>query len=184
MSTDDAKYLESFPNWLRTLGEDCEALVRVIGLDAAPDGAQRAIAAGLNYVFKSIDLIPDGIDDIGYIDDAFVMRLAASQGLQEDPDRKIPAELRAPIEKLADEAQQVLSFLGDDFGRLDLYVRGLRKSAARGRTVEDIVTNAALRSDFVADVHGFAKSYETPSFTREEKTLIKLRAFFDAKLPR
>jgi uncharacterized membrane protein YkvA (DUF1232 family) len=48
---------------------------------AIPDGARRALASGLNYVFKSVDLIPDGIDDIGYLDDAFVLRVACAQVL-------------------------------------------------------------------------------------------------------
>jgi hypothetical protein len=33
-------------------------------------------------------------------------------------------------------------------------------------------------------VRGFAKAYQPPGFSREEKNLIKLRAFFDAKLPK
>ncbi len=71
MSSDvDARCLETFPNWLRSLGADAEAMVDALERDATPDGARRAIAGGLNYVFKSVDLIPDGIDDIGYLDDA------------------------------------------------------------------------------------------------------------------
>jgi hypothetical protein len=41
-----------------------------------------------------------------------------------------------------------------------------------------------VRADFLEDVRGFAKTYEAPSFSREEKNLIKLKAFFDAKLPK
>ncbi len=41
-----------------------------------------------------------------------------------------------------------------------------------------------MRGEFLDDVRGFAKSYESPSFSREEKNLIKLKAFFDAKLPK
>ena len=33
-------------------------------------------------------------------------------------------------------------------------------------------------------MRGFAKTYEAPSFAREERNLIKLKAFFDAKLPK
>jgi hypothetical protein len=50
--------------------------------------------------------------------------------------------------------------------------------------VDDILADEAVRADFVADVQGFAREYATPSFSREPKNLIKLRAFFDAKLPR
>ncbi len=37
--------------------------------------SRRYATAGLNYIFKSLDLIPDGIDDIGFCDDAFVIRV-------------------------------------------------------------------------------------------------------------
>ena len=63
-------------------------------------------------------------------------------------------------------------------------MKGLRKGAARGRSVGDILGDDAVRADFVSDVRGFAKTYEAPGFSREEKNLIKLKAFFDAKLPK
>jgi hypothetical protein len=75
-------------------------------------------------------------------------------------------------------------FLGKDYVRLEAYVKGLRKGAARGRSVGDILGDDGVRADFVSDVRGFAKAYEAPGFSREEKNLIKLKAFFDAKLPK
>lgn len=181
MSSDvDARCLETFPNWLRSLGADAEAMVDALERDATPDGARRAIAGGLNYVFKSVDLIPDGIDDIGYLDDAFVLRiatrLAIGAGLSTDG--------AADLARLAEEDGLVREFLGGDYARLETYVRGLERGTARGRAVSEILDSATVRQDFVADVRGFARSYAAPSFSREEKNLIKLRAFFDAKLPR
>jgi hypothetical protein len=87
------------------------------------------------------------------------------------------------VVELAGEAAAVKAFLGSDYARLDAYVQNLRRTAARGRAVDDILADEAVRADFVADVKGFAREYATPSFSRE-KNLIKLRAFFDAKLPR
>ena len=42
----------------------------------------------------------------------------------------------------------------------------------------------ATLDEFLEDVKGFAASYRAPSFSRDPKNLIKLRAFFDAKLPK
>ena len=179
MSTEsDAELLETFPNWLRGLGDDAVAMADA--LDAGlSDGARRALASGLNYVFKSVDLIPDGIDDIGYLDDAFVLRVACAQ-VSAAGEGTVPAR----VSELAGEAARVREFLGDDYARLDAYVQNLRRTGARGRSADDILANAAVRADFVADVKGFARAYTTPGFSREPKNLIKLRAFFDAKLPR
>ncbi|MBC7173303.1 MAG: DUF1232 domain-containing protein, partial [Polyangiaceae bacterium] len=143
----------------------------------------RELVAGVvNYLFKSLDLIPDGIDDIGYLDDAFVLRVAADLASQED----LPTSsehLRA-IGKLANDCELLREFLGADYVRLEAYVKSLRKGAARGRSVADILGDPTTREDFVSDVESFARSFAPPSFAREEKNLIKLKAFFDAKLPK
>ena len=161
------------------LGNDAEAMVDALNADGTPEAARRSLAAGLNYVFKSVDLIPDGIDDIGYLDDAFVLRIASAHAGANGLD----LGANAALQSLAGDVDLVKGFLGDDYHRLDVYVQGLKRSAARGRSVDDILTGAGVRADFTSDVKGFARSYAAPSFGKEEKNLIKLRAFFDAKLP-
>ena len=75
-------------------------------------------------------------------------------------------------------------FLGADAARLDRYVAALARGTARGRTVDDIVAKPGVRAELLTDVRGFSRDYAAPTFTREARTLIKLRAFFDARLPR
>jgi hypothetical protein len=171
------RFLDVFPAWLRTLGEDAGALGSVVSLREGDDEVRRYVASGLNYIFKSLDLIPDGIDDLGFCDDAFVIRVAASLACEADANAK-----NGILGRLADDARQVEAFLGDDYPRLVAYVKGLRKGAARGRTVEDIMTDASARTAFVHEVAAWAKEYQVPSFTRDVKTLIKLKAFLSAKL--
>jgi hypothetical protein len=50
--------------------------------------------------------------------------------------------------------------------------------------VQDILASETVLEEFLEDVKGFAASYKAPSFSRDPKNLIKLRAFFDAKLPK
>ena len=177
--TDNAalnRYLDVFPAWLRTLGEDAGALGGVVSADGNEE-VRRFVVSGVNYIFKSLDLIPDGIDDLGFCDDAFVIRVAAQLAVEADPAAKTGV-----LDRLADDARQVEEFLGDDYPKLVAYVKELRKGAARGRTVEDIMTDASVRSSFVHEVTAWAKEYQVPSFTRDVKTLIKLKAFLSAKL--
>ncbi len=181
----DPKYLELFPQWLRSLGEDASAVCEALGLPSeraagefVGDDASRALVSGLNYIFKSLDLIPDGIDDLGFLDDAFVLRVAASIAAGLHPGEKKPV-----VQRLAEDARAVHEFLGDDYARLEAYVRGLRKGAARGRTVEDIVGDEAIRKEFAGEVRAWSAAYQVPSFTRDPKTLVKLKAFLNAKLP-
>jgi len=106
---------------------------------------------------------------------------AASLAIAESPqDAAAGSEV---LRRLAEDARAVKDFLGDDYARLEFYVKNLRKGAARGRTVEDIMSDGAVRSTFASEVHGWAQSFERPSFSRDPKTLIKLKAFLSAKLP-
>jgi uncharacterized membrane protein YkvA (DUF1232 family) len=173
----DSRYLEVFSQWLRSLGEDTTAVGAVIASSAPDDAATRWLVAGINYIFKSLDLIPDGVDDLGYLDDAFVLRVASALAVAAQPEVKTGV-----VERLADDARAVRDFLEGDFGPLEAYVRGLAKGAARGRTVDEIVSDAALRADFLHDVVEWAKSYQPPAFGRDPKTLLKLRSFLAARL--
>ena len=173
----DPRYLEMFPQWLRSLGEDASFVGEAVGSDAGGDDATRSLVAGLNYIFKSLDLIPDGIDDLGFLDDAFVVRVACALAAEARPELR-----QGAVQRLADDARAVQTFLGDDYKRLESYVRGLRKGAARGRTVEDIVTDGDTRKQFLHEVRAWAVAYQVPTFTRDQKTLVKLKSFLNAKL--
>ena len=183
MAESQAKYLDTFPGWLRSLGDDAESLAALLEDDGLSQSAREAVAGGLNYLFKSLDLIPDGIDDIGFLDDAFVVRVAADLASREDSGGAAGDKLKA-LGELSNDCDVIREFLGEDYNRLETYVRGLRRGAARGRSVADILSDKDIRGELLADVRGFARSYKAPSFAREDKNLIKLRAFFDAKLPR
>ncbi|MET0284462.1 MAG: YkvA family protein [Polyangiales bacterium] len=174
----DEKLLDAFGAWLQALGRDAELLGGLLTSDEADDAARKASAGGLNYLFKSLDLIPDGIDDIGYLDDAFVLRVAAAQAIASSPNAG------KEVVQLAAENDLVKQFLGETYSRLDHYVTGLRTGAARGRTVQDILGSEDVLEEFLEDVKGFAADYRAPGFSRDPKNLIKLRAFFDAKLPK
>ena len=175
--TVDVKYLDIFPNWLRSLGDDARALAGVVG-GAGSEESRKYAAAGLNYIFKSLDLIPDGVDDLGFCDDAFVLRVAAGLACEGDAAAKA-----GPLGKLGEDVADVKSFLGDEvYGQLETYVKNLRKGAARGRTVDDILGDDGMRSTFLHEVGSWADAYQVPSFTRDTKTLIKLKSFLRAKL--
>jgi uncharacterized membrane protein YkvA (DUF1232 family) len=174
------KYLDTFPEWLRNLGEDAASLSQVVGNTELPEAYRRYAAAGLNYLFKSLDLIPDGIEDLGYLDDAFVVRVAAELALAEAP------EGREDVPKLVElgaQAALIQELLGADYARLTDYVSKLQHSTARGRSVDEILGDDGVRRDFLNEVDGWVTSYEAPTFSKDEKNLVKLKSFLSAKLP-
>jgi uncharacterized membrane protein YkvA (DUF1232 family) len=169
--------LDLFPEWLRTLATDANDLAKLLATEGTPDSTRRYIAGGLNYLFKSLDLIPDGIEDLGYLDDAFVLRVAAAHALREAPGAS------PVLTRLAADTKVIAELLGKDYGRLEAYVTTLTRGVARGRTVDDILKDTAVGSAFQHEVTGWAASYETPTFSRDEKNLVKLQSFLGAKLP-
>ncbi len=169
------RYLDLYADYLGTLGTDAAALAQLVESDLPRDARARVISA-LNYVFKSVDLIPDGIDDIGFLDDAFVVRVAAKLAVD-------AGGSGGDLARLAGEAADIASFLEADHVRLENYVQGLRRSEARGRTVDDVLDDAAMRAEFLTEVAAWSAAYEIPSFTKQPKTLVKLKAFLSAKLP-
>ncbi|MBN2192190.1 MAG: DUF1232 domain-containing protein [Polyangiaceae bacterium] len=182
MTDPDVRYLDAFPEWLLGLGVDARALADVVEREDLPDAVRRQCAVALNYLFKSVDLIPDGIEDLGYIDDAFVCRVAAVGALESSPKARGLIE-DDTLARLAADAQLVREFLGDDYGRLVVYIRALESVSVRGRNVDDLFRDEEARAGLVSEARAWAAAYRPPTFARDTKNLVKLRAFLNAKLP-
>ncbi|MCA9593978.1 MAG: DUF1232 domain-containing protein [Myxococcales bacterium] len=177
----DTRCLEAFPGWLSTLGEDARALAELVESETGTEGARRQLVQALNYLFKSLDLIPDGIEDLGFVDDAFVFRTATAEAAKLDQEL---AGSDATVKRLTEDAALIREFLADDAPRLETHVAGLGSSSARGRTADDVLGDAEVRATFVREVKSWADAYQAPTFTRDPKTLVKLRSFLTAKLPK
>src|ERR1700759_4244831 len=113
MATLEDPCLDAFPNWLRSLADDARALAGVLERAGAPNAERKACAA-LNYLFKSLDLIPDGLEDLGFIDDAFVLR-AAALALKEEAAAELASDGTGALARLAQEAELVQEFLGAEY---------------------------------------------------------------------
>jgi uncharacterized membrane protein YkvA (DUF1232 family) len=175
MSDVESRCLDAFPTWLRSLAEDAVTLSTLLVDENAPEGTRRGVAGALSYLFKSLDLIPDGIEDLGFLDDAFVLRVSARLATHLEP---VPA-----LAKLAHDAELVSDFLGVEYPRLERYVSALGKAVVRGRAVDDIVSTPSVAESFAGEVRGWAGTYVAPPFGRDTKNLVKLRAFLHVKLP-
>jgi uncharacterized membrane protein YkvA (DUF1232 family) len=178
------KCLEIFPEWLRSLGDDVQTILDGINSEELAEDPSRFLCGGINYLFKSLDLIPDGIDDIGYLDDAFVLRVAAKAALECDTSG-INDETLGKLKQLSEDAGLIEEFLeAEIYARFDKYSRNLRNGAARGRMVDEIIETPAVLKEFIAETKSFISEFSAPAFSKDEKNLIKLKAFFEAKLPK
>ena len=181
MADAERPYLATFAPWLASLGEDARELSRCLDNVAVPAQVRILVAGGLSYLLKSLDLVPDGAQDIGLLDDAFVLRIAASLATF-TPGAWADAEFGALIRRLAADAGAVRGFLGPIYPRLLEYTRSLGKSMARGRPIADLVVNDEARQGFVADIDAWASVYEAPSPPQDPMALLKLRSFLETRL--
>jgi hypothetical protein len=176
MTTLETRCLDAFPVWLRTLGDDARELASVLEKNHESERVRQRAAVALTYLFKSLDLIPDGLEDLGFIDDAFVFRVAAgSLASESGGDQGV-------IGRLAADAALVREFLGELYERLEAYVNHLEQSSARGRTVAEVLADPAKCAELVREARQWADGYEVPTFGRDEKNLVKLRSFLASKL--
>lgn len=176
MTEIDEQALESFGAWLTTLADDTNRLADATEAEETPQAVLTSLAGALNYLFKSLDLIDDGIEGLGFLDDAFVLRIACAQA-------KEKGTLPESLAPLAEQAGLVRAFLGDLASRMDKFVSSLESSTVRGRSVESIVSDVAVREELMGDVRGWAARYKPPHFVLDERGLVKLRSFLGAKLP-
>jgi uncharacterized membrane protein YkvA (DUF1232 family) len=192
MSELQLQCLDAFPAWLKSLPEDARVLTDLLADPSRPERLRSRAAAALNHLLKTLDMVPEGVEDLGFIDDAFVLRVAVagvwSRPTDEDANEPIgsdeePRAAQAALDRLANEAALVEGFLGSDFERLVHYVAGLEQGAWRGRTVNAIVNSPNVCDELCSDVRAWAEKYRAPPFPRDPKGLVKVRAFLAVKLP-
>lgn len=182
MSEIEASCLKKFGVWLQELPEDARLMAKLTLHGQVDESSRRRLVSALNYLFKSVDLIPDGIEDLGYMDDAFVLRVTASLVGTERAEL-LDLDSTGVLRRLAADAELVEGFLEADYARALRFVKGLGSIEARGRSVDAIVAEASVLEQFVDEVESWSKTFESPAFKQDEKNLIRLRAFLQTKLP-
>ncbi len=178
MDEQELEYLDAFAGYLRTLASDVAEVAHVAPRSGNSE-ARATLLGSLNYLFRSIDLIPDGIDDLGFLDDAFVLRIASRRALIHD------AKLgESNVGRFASEALLVDKFLGDLAYRFEHFLESkLAEHNVRGRTARALSEDSAASEEFVREVMAWTRTYTVPGFTRDPRNLIKLRSFLATRLP-
>ncbi len=176
MSDQNSRFIESLASWLKMLADDARAVANVVGNDEVPLEVRRPLVGALNYLFKSLDLIDDGIEVLGFVDDAFVFRVGAAHASGKG------APVPEVVERLAGDAEVVRDFLGELFVPFDRMVQEFSESTVRERSVESILKDVSVREEMIGEVNGWAARYEPPFFAQDEKSLVKIRSFMAAKL--
>lgn len=176
-------FLALFAGWLRALGADTGALYEVHRQPGLARPFREACVGAANHVFKLRELAPPGAEDLGALDGAYMLRVAAALILDLDSGAAGLAD-QPVVQHLAAEARLLREFSGELYPLLEAYAAELPYTVAAGRTVTDILDNEAVGSAFEAQLAEFAEHYLPPTFAEESKNLARIRAYLAARLPR
>lgn len=172
MTTLESRCLDAFPEWLRTLPHDTQVLMRL--LEEPRSAGWRPAATALAYLRKSIDLIPNGLEDLGFIDDACILRVAASRARVGNPSEALT--------RLAEQAELIREFLGPEYSRLERVLEDLESRFSGAYDRGDEARNSELEGELLSELSRWAETYEPPLLARDPLNLIKLRSFLKARI--
>jgi uncharacterized membrane protein YkvA (DUF1232 family) len=170
------KYVESLPR-------DAKEVLAIATDKKVSKTARKHAVAALNYLLLQLDLVPDWVPVIGLCDDAFILRVAMAMMADEDP--QLSAEQTATMGRLANEADEVKGFLGDDLNDLLRgFVVELGNREISKRVPDKIVTDDKTLAAFQRDIEGHLKSVKPDLRPLEdpEKLERDLLSYFRTKL--
>lgn len=183
MTPTEARFLRSFQSWLDAMGSEVDALAKSLEVADAPEALRRASATSLAYVLRSFELIPEGLEALGYLDDLFVFRACAQRALLEDPEAA-SFDTSGTFARLAAEAELVAELLGEDYEQLQAAAFAPGPAHAQGRRADELLSEPELCATALAEARAWIESYRAPELATGAEELVKIAAFFRTKLRR
>ena len=177
---DDAPFAPKFQEWIDDYEHDVGLFKDILQDETAPPALRRLVAGGLMYLIRTIDLIPDYIKPIGLIDDSIVMRVTAD--LAAEFTAELDPKFMKAMFKLANDAETLREFLGDDYRNLENYVRLQPEQPAHGITGDSVVEHAEVRKELLVQVEDEMRSFEAKQIEDGAHCERELRSYLHAKL--
>lgn len=175
--------LETFSRWLEQLPSDVTALCDTLVRAETPDALRRASADIVSHLHRSLELIPEGLEALGYVDHAFVARALARDAVSSHAEAD--AEAAAPeLSRLASEADLVIDFLGADFGSFLEGVRRAHAAPAWRESADALLEDEERRASVLEEVRAWVRDYSAPALGRGEEGLLVLQSFMRTRVGR
>jgi hypothetical protein len=179
----DPKFLPLFSGWLRTLGEDVLSLSNRLESADTPGPFRQASAEALQFVLRSADLIPEGIEELGYLEVAFAFRVLARRTTSDNPELVAGAP-ESRLVRLGEEAEAVAEFLAEDMTLLTEASLAPAATTLRGVPASALLENDERRAEVLAEARAWAEGYQPAEPSEGTEELIKIRSFFRTRLRR
>lgn len=175
--------LERIKEWVDSLRQDVETVKTVVANDKVDEDARKFAAAALNYLVSRMDLVPDWNQDIGVIDDVFVLRVTLDLGSAYGLDEDLDAATLVDVGRLTNDVDAIEKFLGPElYAKFRKHCARLSEEAVRGRTPEAIVADAGVRETLFAEIDDELLRMPAASFGNPEDVGVKVKAYLQHKL--
>lgn len=175
-------HIDVFKGWAETIRQDIDAFKALLESDDADRESRKLAGAALLYLVSRMDLIPDWNEGIGVIDDVMVLRVCAqlSQGHKRGA---LPASAEVSLERMANESDQILRFLGGPlYDKLKAYCAKLADQGVRGRTPSGLVEDGGAREAIYGEVDAELKKSVPIVVNDPTDAELRLKAYLTHKL--
>lgn len=177
----DPKFLPAFSGWLRWMGEDVLSLANLLDAPEAPAPFRRAAAETLQGLLRLVELVPEGVEALGYLEGAFAFRVLAERAIVESPE-PLSAGTDGRVPRLAADAALVVEFLGDDAPRFRELWFAPRATTRAGRAAHELLDDEALRHEVQREARAWVEQFHAPELSAGPDELVKIEAFFRTRL--
>ncbi len=171
----------TFAKWLEGMGDEALALGALLERADLSEPLRQTSAESINYLLRSVELIPAGVEDLGYLEVLFAFRALAQRVVQAHPGLA-SVDAGGNIGQLASDADRVREFLEADFPRLRELVEQPAATMAKGRSPSDLLNDADARAAALAELGAWVESYSAPQFGSGPEELVKLLSFMRTRL--
>jgi uncharacterized membrane protein YkvA (DUF1232 family) len=155
------QHARRFAEWTETLPADVWTIFGLVETDKIAQQGRRLLAGSLSYILTTLDLIPDH-EKAGAIDDALVIRLAAALASEHAAEASVGDS--AKLSRLANDEDTIKAALGEaTFAKLRRYVVALADKSVRGRTTDQIISDARARGDVKRELEQALKKLKPAS---------------------
>jgi hypothetical protein len=179
----DPRFLPLFSGWLRTIGEDVLSLSNRLQSADTPGPFRLASAEALQYVLRSAELIPEGLEELGYLEVAFAFRVLAQRTIRDNPELVAGAP-ETRLVRLGEEADAIAEFLAEDMPLLTEASLAPAATTYRGVAAAALLDDDERLAEVLAEARAWAEAYQPPEPSEGAEELIKIRSFFRTRLRR
>jgi uncharacterized membrane protein YkvA (DUF1232 family) len=145
---DRDEFVERYVRAILDLPQDAKVLCDVLDDGDLPDDARSLAAGALLAVLHPGDLIPDTWGPLGLLDDAIIVRLAATAALPAGSaaHRRLAERYPSFFANLAGDVEAARAYLGDAFALLEARLARLRTLEHKGRRAGAVLKDEAARA--------------------------------------